>query len=190
MTMRRAVRIALLALVACGDDPGVRVLSENEALRLFKAMSPVVRGDGEIISRHADSILVGCPDGGEIKLVFGSEITVDGDSIVVYISSVGAPRRCVLDELVVEGSPSVAYWQRHRLRGSSFHNYGTALGEVKWSLREPDGTAHDGSCSIEMTVDVVSQGEGETTGTFVGRLCDHQVELDVREHASIWMLRQ
>lgn len=185
--MRRAMQLALLALAACGgDDP--RVLSESEALALFRAMGPVVL-DGERASHPADSIQVMvCPDGGNIESVVRNETSWEGETLVVSTSMIAAPRGCVLEGLVVEGNPSVVYAQTFKY-SSPWFVYGTAMGEVKWSLHEPDGTVHDGTCSIEMTIDaLVAWDYRESTGTFLGKLCGHHFELDVKEYENIWMI--
>ncbi|MDE2761762.1 MAG: hypothetical protein OXQ94_12790 [Gemmatimonadota bacterium] len=184
--MRRAMQLALLALVACGeDDPVARMLSESEALALFTAMGPVVL-DGERTTHPWDSIQVMvCPDGGNIEVVVRNEISWEGDTLVVSSIMIAAPRGCVM-EMVVDGNPSVVYAQTTR-GVSPWVVYGTAMGEVKWSLREADGTVHDGTCSIEMTIDgALESTDSEMTGTFMGKLCDHQIELDVKEYSNIW----
>lgn len=187
--MGRVVQVALLALVGCGgDDPGARVLSESEAVELFKAMGPLVRLGERIYRTEHNGEFVACADGGDMRTVTDYGHAWEGDTLVAYFRVIAAPRGCVLGGLVVDGSPSVAYAQVGR-GFSPLISSGTAMGEVGWSLSEPDGTAHDGTCSIEMNLDAVLHlDSSESTGTFMGKLCDHHVELDVREYGNIWML--
>jgi len=171
---------------ACGDDPvnPVDALTETEALALFKSITEGLELlPGDDMEPGSVDIEVPCPLGGQAKIV--GTITVDpvADTIRQEVGAVVTPADCKLSgdamTFTVDGDPSMRV--EMLVDVIAFHTIvigGGVEGKVKWQLED-----RSGECAMDLpldaTVDLSDPENPKATGGYKGKMCGHDIELNV-----------
>ena len=183
----RALTVIAIALFAgaCDDNTAPEnELTEEESIAFFNGVVELV-ADSTLVPIHIspDSIVVGCPEGGQAKLVGGAGDEVVADTARLFLDFFITPTECALSsagmEFTADGSPGVHYQLNIEIVGlfEQFDITGTIGGGLLWQLG-----SRSGSCPINLELvaqpDLSNPAAPGVSGVFRGLLCGHQVEVD------------
>lgn len=171
-----------LVLAACGEDvvePGDE-LTKEEAEALIRGTMAALWDESAVIHVSEDSIVVRCRRGGRIKGVGNlPDEEFSGDTVRLVVDYRFAPSECEVTEsgmeLTVDGDPSFRYEFSIESIGSTRENNitGGFSGGVKWKLED-----RSGNCAMDLTLMAPKVVGDMVEGSFEGRLCGHEVEVD------------
>ena len=189
MSMARKLMSAValtLVLGACENDM-VELedeLTEEEAVALLKGVGALL-ADTTLIPIHEseDSVVVGCPLGGQAKLVGASTEDQQGDTARLGVDLLITPTGCVVSgdamQFTLDADPALRYQLLIEIIGffEEFNASGMITGGFNWELED-----RSGSCGIDLTLEAVPDIPNETlTGVYKGTLCGREVEIDVAD---------
>ena len=180
------IALTLVTLAGCKDDPvdPPDPLTEAEALTLFKALAEGTgfAPDDDMDAATVDT-MVACPLGGEAKVVGLGRARQAGDTVRTALEAVVTPAGCkVLGDGVtftVDGNPSFSIEVIIDIIGFEKLVMGGGVeGTIKWQLED-----RSGECTIDLllnaTADLSDPTNLELTGGYTGKMCGHDVEIDV-----------
>lgn len=171
-----------LVLAACDDDVVTpeEGLTETEAVALLKKTGGLLFEVEEPTFTSEDSVVVACPQGGSATAVGAlpdEEFSADTARLVVDYRI--TPSACQVTSgamrFTVDGDPSFRYQFAIEFIASTgeYDIAGSISGGVKWQLED-----RSGSCAMELTLVGPQVVDEEVLGSFEGRLCGHDVEVD------------
>ena len=188
---RTAVRGLLLggllaAASGCRDgttEPGDDLLAADEAVALFEGMRAIEQDSmPRILHASDDSVVVACPVSGRLRVTGRSSESVSGDTLRLETEFTAAPAGCRFSqegrEFTVDGDPGIREHTVVVMVGFGEHIGidGAVAGVVDWQL-----AGRSGSCNVDLvlTGEPARPGGPSATGMLSGRLCDHDVELEI-----------
>ncbi len=190
-----AALAAVLAVAGCDDDPTspADAITEEEAVALFAGVAALV-SDTTLVPIHfsEDSIVVGCPQGGQAKLVV-TDISAgsSGDTAWTTVDVTLAPNGCVVSSggltFTTGGDPDFRYLVVVEIIGvfDEVNVTGLVAGGVTWQI----GGDRSGSCAMDLTLasapDLSDPDNPQLGTTFRGKLCGHDVEIDASSLVSL-----
>ena len=189
MSMARKLMsgIALtLVLAACENDmvEPEDELTEEEAVALLKGMGGLL-ADTTIVPIHEseDSVVVGCPLGGQAKLLGAFTEEQQGDTARLGADFLITPTGCVVSgdgmQFTLDADPALRYQLLIEVIGffEEFNVSGMITGGLNWELAD-----RSGSCGIDLTLEAVPDIPNETAaGVYKGTLCGREVEIDAAD---------
>jgi len=176
---------AILALAGCGDpvDPATP-LTEAEALALFKSITEGIGfGPDEDTETGPVDTTVACPLGGQAKIVGAATAKTIADTARAALRAVVTPSGCTVSgdamTFTVDGDPSMRTVVSVDIIGfEKIVMGGVVEGKVKWQLE-----ARSGACAMNLplnaAVDLSDPENPKPKGGFQGKMCDHDIRLDV-----------
>ena len=190
MSARNPLALSGLVLTVmaagCGDDPP-DALNEAEALGLFRSITEglelVPQDDlGDLEPGPVDTTEP-CPLGGEAKFVGTVTARPIADTVRVEIGAVVTPTGCKVSgdgmTFTVDGDPSIRI--EVSLDIIAFGKIimgGGVEGGITWQLED-----RSGDCAIDMpldaTVDLSNVDDPLVTRGFRGKMCGHDIRLDI-----------
>ena len=193
MSMARKLMSAValtLVLGACENDmvEPEDELTEEEAVALLKGVGGLL-ADTTIVPIHVseDSVVVGCPLGGQAKLVGAFIEEQQGDTARLGADFLITPTGCVVSgdgmQFTLGSDTGLRYQLLIEIIGffEEFNVSGTiTTGGLSWELED-----RTGNCAMDLTLEAVpdlSDPENPTVqGVYKGTLCDHEVEIDAAD---------
>ena len=171
-----------LAMTACGDDPVVPEdqLTEEEAEALLRGTMTTLWTESAVTHVSEDSVVVRCQQGG--RITGAGELPdedISGDTVRLAIDYRFTPSGCVVTgagkEFTLNGNPSFRYRLFLESIGSTRENTitGGFSGGVKWQMGD-----RSGNCAMDLTLTDPEVADGMIRGSYDGKLCGHEVELD------------
>ena len=187
MSARTSLALSALAAVLAGcDDPAdpPATLTEAEALALFKS---VTEGLGLVPGEDAASgpvdTTVACPLGGRAQIAGTAAARTVADTARMQMSAVVTPAGCKVPAgdmtFTVDGDPGIrTEWSVAIVGFEKIIMAGVVEGDIRWQLED-----RSGDCAIDMPLDATAdfsnpEGPG-VTGGFKGKMCGHDVQLDI-----------
>ena len=181
------VAFALFTTVCGGEVENV--LTKEEALALFNGLQAAVFDDqAPPLHISQDSIVIGCPQGGRAKIVGGPMIgTWVADTFRTTIEGDITPDGCKVSSgglsFTVGGDPSYRFQQRIDVIGKPTATGAAATGSIAGGIAWELGDGRSGKCAVDLTLgaepDFSTPGQPKLNGVFKGKVCDHEVEIDV-----------
>ena len=171
-----------LVLASCGDDmvgPGDE-LTEVESVALLRGMGAVLFDDPDVILQSVDSVVLGCPNGGQATAV-GEPADEEfvGDTIRLVFDFQITPTECQVTgqgmQFTVDGDPGFRYLLGLESIESTgeLHITGSISGGVEWQQEDRSGT-----CAMDLTLEEAEAADETVTGAFRGTMCGHEVDVD------------
>ena len=180
-----------LVLGACENDmvEPEHELTEEEAVALLKGMGGLL-ADTTIVPIHVseDSVVVGCPLGGQAKLLGAFTEEQQGDTARLGADFLITPTGCVVAadgiQFTVDAGPALRYQLLVELSIEDltpvFNISGMITGGVDWQLDD-----RSGNCAMDLTLEAVPDLSDPNapglTGVYKGSLCSHEVEIDAAD---------
>lgn len=177
--------VLVVALAGCEDpvDPP-DTLTEAEALALFKSITEGLGllPDDDVDPRPVDTT-VACPHGGDARVVGTASAEQVGDTLRLELSAVVTPAGCKVSgdvlTFTVDGDPSMSTETSVDIIGFATVVVGGGMkGKVGWQLED-----RSGECTMDLPLDAtvgLSEPENpKVTGGYRGRMCGHDIELDI-----------
>ncbi|MDE2761537.1 MAG: hypothetical protein OXQ94_13755 [Gemmatimonadota bacterium] len=178
--------VLTVMLAACGDDPvdPVDALTKTEALALFKSITEGLELlPGDDMEPGPVDIAVPCPLGGQAKIVGTITVNPVADTIRQEVEAVVTPTGCKLSgdamTFTVDGDPSMRVEMSVDVIALQTIVMGGGVeGKVKWQLED-----RSGECAMDLPLDATADLSDPTnpkaTGGYKGKMCGHDIELDV-----------
>ena len=167
----------------CEDDPP-DALTETEALALFRSITEGLElvPEDDFEPGPVDTTEP-CPLGGEAKFVGTVTTKTIADTVRAEIGAVVTPTGCKVSgegmTFTVDGDPSIRI--EVSLDIIAFEKIimgGGVEGKIEWQLED-----RSGDCAIDMpldaTVDLSDLDNPKATGGFKGKMCGHDIQLDI-----------
>lgn len=180
------IALTLVTLAGCEDNPvdPPDPLTEAEALTLFKALAEGTgfAPDDDMGAATVDTT-VACPLGGEAKVVGQGRAQPVGDTLRTALEAVITPAGCKVPgdgaTFTVDGNPSFSIEVITDIIGFEKLVMGGGVeGPIKWQLED-----RSGECTIDLllnaTSDLSDPAGPELTGGYAGKMCGHDIEIDV-----------
>ena len=175
-----------LVLGACENDmvEPEDELTEEEAVALLKGVGGLL-ADTTIVPVHVseDSVVVGCPLGGQAKLLGAFTEEQQGDTARLGADFLITPTGCVVSgdgmQFILDADPALRYQLLIEIIGffEEFNISGMITGGLNWELE-----GRSGSCGIDLTLEAVPDIPNETVaGVYKGTLCGREVEIDAAD---------
>ena len=175
--------VLTVMLVGCEDpvDPP-DTLTEAEALALFKSLEGFIGPDDDVDPGPVDTTLP-CPLGGEAKVVGTSSAKEIADTLRLAVNAVVTPAGCNLSSdgltFTVDGDPNMRIRVTTDIIGfESMIIGGGVEGTIKWLLED-----RSGDCAMDLpldaTVDLQDLENPQLSGGFQGKMCGHDIALDI-----------
>lgn len=178
--------VLTVMLVGCGDDPvgPADTLTEDEALALFKSITEGIPfGPDEDTEPGTVDTTVACPHGGQAKIVGMATANSIADTARAEFEAVVTPSGCKVSvdamTFTVDGDPSMRTEVSVDIIGfEKIIMGGGVQGEIKWQLED-----RSGDCAMDLpldaTIDLSDIENPRVTGGFKGKMCGHDIELDI-----------
>ncbi len=176
-----AVALAVV-LAACGDDvvgPGDE-LTEEESVALLRGLGAVLFENPDVILQSEDSVVLGCPQGGQATAV--GELPDEefvGDTVRLVVDFQITPTGCRVTgagvQFTVNGDPRFRYQFSLEFIGTTgeYAFTGSFSGGVAWQMEDRSGT-----CAMDLTLEEAEVVGEMVTGAFRGTMCGHEVDVD------------
>jgi len=173
-------------LAGCGDDPvnPPGALTETEALALFKSITEGLELlPADDMEPGPVDITVPCPLAGQAKIVGAVTAESIADTLRLEVEAVVTPAGCRVSgdamKFTVDGDPSMRFEMSVDLVGFEKAVIGGSLeGKVKWQLED-----RSGDCALNLpldaTVDLSDPENPKPAGGYKGKMCGHDIELDI-----------
>ena len=178
--------VLTVILAGCGDDPvdPPDPLTEAEAQALFKSITEGLEfgPDGNMETAPVDTT-VACPLGGQAKIAATASTRAIADTVRVDFRSVVTPMACKVSgdgmTFTVDGNPSVSNVLSVDLVGfDKIIMRGGVEGKIEWQLEDRSGDC-DMDIPLDATVDLSDLDDPKVTGGFKGKMCGHDIQLDI-----------
>ena len=178
--------VLTVMLAGCGDDPvdPPDPITEAEALALFMSITEgleLVPDDG--VDPGPVDFTHPCPLGGQAKFVGTATTKTIADTVRAEIGVVVTPAGCKVSgnamTFTVDGDPSLRIEYSFDFIGLEKITLGGGVeGQIEWQLED-----RSGDCAMDLpldaTVDLSNLDDPQTTGGFRGKMCGHDIELDI-----------
>ena len=179
------IALTLVSLAGLNDDPVAPPdpLTEAEALTLFMALAEGTRFDLDDDMDPGPVDMTVCPLGGEANVVGRVQARAVGDTVRMALDEVVTPVGCKVPgdgmTFTVDGNPSFSIEVLTDIIGFEKLAMGGGVeGAIKWQLED-----RSGDCAIDLllnaTADLSDPAGPNLTGDYTGKLCGHDVEIDV-----------
>ena len=178
----------LAAALGCRDgttEPGDDLLAMDEAVALFEGMRAIEQDSmPRILHAFDDSVVVACPVSGRLTVTGRFSESASGDTLSLETEFTATPAGCRFSRLgrqfTVDGDPGIREHTVVVIVGPGEHIGidGAVTGIVDWQL---DGRS--GSCDVDLVLTGAGParpGGPSATGMLSGRLCDHDVDLEIQ----------
>ena len=178
--------VLTVMLVGCGDDPvdPPDALTKDEALALFKSITEGIEfGPDEDMEPGSVDTTKACPLGGQAKIVGTASTRTIADTARAEIKAVVTPTACMVSSdamtFTVDGDPSMSTETSIDIIGFEKIIIGGGVeGRIEWQLED-----RSGDCAMDLpldaTVDLSNLDDPKVTGGFKGKMCGHDIELDI-----------
>lgn len=187
MTLITGITALVIVAAGCGDDDEDNVLTKEEAVALFNAVTPMLSDTLTPIVVSDDSIVVACPQGGTATVrvrdfsggwvddTWETRIELLVNPIVCKVSSQGL-------DFTTGGDPNLRFVEEIDFVGRGqlvdIRASGTVSGGVTWEL----AGGRSGRCDVDVTLvpdkDLSDPAKPKLTGVYKGKVCDHEIEAD------------